>query len=239
MKKINIVVGGSKGLGKKIIENYTRENIKCISISRTRGMLRREEVIEHELDLIKFEDEELEKIFMHGYTIDTVIFSQRYRAEKEIVYSDEYKVQVESTAKIIRRLIKRLDENKQNTVCSIVIVGSTYAEEVGMDQDWGYHACKAGQYSLTKFFALRSEGRFTINYACPATYVKEGTQDYWNRQEKQRIWNKYPTKRLATDGEIAQAIIELAKNKNIFNNGNIIMLDGGVSNLYHDQRAEC
>ena len=238
MSNINIIVGGSKGLGKKIVDVFVEEKEKCISISRTTNELKRDSVIEHKLDLMNFEEEELEEVFSQDYTYDTVVFSQRYRSNDQSIYSDEYKVQVESTARIISKLIEKLEINRQEKVCSIVIVGSTYAEGVGHDQNWGYHACKAGQYSLTKYFAVRSRGRFNINYACPATFMKEESREYWQDSEKQRIWRNYPSKKLASDTEIAIAIREITKNKSIFNNGNMIMLDGGVSHLYNDQRGK-
>ena len=65
--------------------------------------------------------------------------------------------------------------------------------------------------------------------------MKKGSEEYWNRSRKGEIWKKYPVKNLASARSIANNIVDILIGSTLLNTGNKIMLDGGVSHLYHDQ----
>ena len=76
---------------------------------------------------------------------------------------------------------------------------------------------------------------FSINLVCPATFMKEGSEEYWMNNPKSEIWKKYAAKKIATAKFVAVSIVNILLNSTLFNTGNRIMLDGGVSHIYHDQ----
>ena len=88
---------------------------------------------------------------------------------------------VGSVAKCMEALIKfynnKIPSNENFT--RVVLIGSSYASKVGYDQSWSYHVCKAAQLSLVRFFSIRSNGFYSINLLSPATYMKQGSEDYW------------------------------------------------------------
>ena len=51
------------------------------------------------------------------------------------------------------------------------------------------------------------------------------------------MWRRYPVQKLATAKCIAKNVVDILINSTLFNTGNKIMLDGGVSHLYHDQET--
>ena len=69
----------------------------------------------------------------------------------------------------------------------------------------------------------------------PATYIKNGAEDYWSEHPKSAIWKNYPQKQLATVNEIANEVYNLMSSSSRYNNGNNILIDGGINNLYNDQ----
>ena len=69
----------------------------------------------------------------------------------------------------------------------------------------------------------------------PATYIKNEAESYWEKQPKANIWENYHIKRLATVKEIANSAYNLMTQSSRYINGNNILIDGGISNLYNDQ----
>ena len=116
-----------------------------------------------------------------------------------------------------------------------MIIGSTYVESVGLDQDWSYHVCKSGQLALIKYFSLQSNLNFNINMLSPATFIKPGSEKYWADNQKSALWKKYPIKGLAKANEIAMEAFNIMTSSSKFTNGNNIHIDSGISHLYNDQ----
>ena len=240
-----LIFGGSKGLGLEIAEALSiHQKIKPIVISRNASKVikssKQKDIRFLDINLADCTIETLLNIYKEYYPISGICFAQRYRSNLKLTKKDddnqEYLVMVRSIALATQALINYFEHFKIKTFKTrIVVIGSTYSVSSGYDQEWNYHACKAAQYSLVKFYALRSEGRFNINMISPATYIKSGAKKYWEKSEKSTIWSNYPTKELSTALTVANETINLITNSSIFNSGNNIFVDGGVSHLYHDQ----
>ncbi|MDC3185830.1 SDR family oxidoreductase, partial [bacterium] len=191
------------------------------------------------LDIANMERDSLVNIFKDTKDINGIVFSQRFRmqraAKKNKEFIEEYKTNVLATSNIIEAYREYQQERKCEKVGSIILVGSTYSKSIGLDQNWSYHACKYAQEALVNYYAVHSYGKFSINLVCPSTYIKEGSEEYWEGSRKNAIWNRYPVRKLATAKLMANNIVDILINSTLFNTGNKIMLDGGVSHIYHDQ----
>ena len=234
-----IVVGGSQGLGKEIVEVLLDRNHEVINISRSKCLISSSHLSNISLDISDLMNADVSYLFKDLEKIDGIIFSQRFRKEgvscKSDYYIDEYKTTVIARSIIIEAYLKYQEFSGKNNVGSIILVGSTYSKSVGLDQNWSYHACKYAQEAIVNYYAVHSCGKFSINLVCPATYMKKGSEEYWNRSRKGEIWKKYPVKNLASARSIANNIVDILIGSTLLNTGNKIMLDGGVSHLYHDQ----
>ena len=154
---------------------------------------------------------------------------------------NEYKLSVDFIGKFIDQFIKFLESRKRSEEIfpiKLLIIGSTYSTQSGFEQDWSYHSTKAAQASLVKYFSIRSKGDFTINMLSPATFIKEGAENFWQNQKKFEFWKNYTNKGLATVNQIAEASIHYLFKSSIYINGQNILIDNGLSNLYPDQGIE-
>ena len=70
----------------------------------------------------------------------------------------------------------------------------------------------------------------------PATYVKKGAENYWRNHPKSELWESFPMQRLAKVNDIAKEAFNILTNSSKFLNGNNLILDSGVINLYNDQK---
>lgn len=246
MKKNTIVVGGSSGLGLAIIreiDELGQSNPVCISRNRSNLKKKIGNHINHvALDLSKATKDEIKDVINKLQPIDKIIFSQRFRANdnlqnKEQDASTEFRINVETIALFMEELITLLNTTfEDQDFVKIAIIGSTYAERAGYDQDWSYHASKAAQQGLIRYYSIKSKGLYNINSFSPPTFVKEGAEQYWEKDMKSNIWEKYPAQQLLTADKLAKEIIGILEALSKWTSGNNIIIDSGVSYIYHDQQ---
>ena len=240
-----LIFGGSSGLGFEIARifqeskkfepiicsrNYPDPKYKTISIKH------------EECDLAKFTKNCFLNLFNKYDSISSLCFSQRFRNDNKTnldeFHIEEYKVMVLSISKAIEafKIYKNnLSINKNNNFTRILVIGSVYSESIGLDQDYNYHACKFAQLGLIRYFALQSKATFNINMLSPATYIKEGAEKYWKDHPKSELWDNFPMKRLAKVNDIAKEAFGILTTSSEFLNGNNLIVDSGVINLYNDQ----
>ena len=140
-KKLSIVIGGSKGIGKSIKENLLKRGDKVIVAARNVEKIRN---IFH-LDLSK--DESIQNFYKIFKKKSIINFSQRYRGNNP---EEEFTVMVKSTEKIISMFKNLLNKNS-----SIVILSSVSTKGVLLDQNVSYHLIRGALEQLTKFFAVK------------------------------------------------------------------------------------
>ncbi len=228
-----IVFGGSQGLGKEIAENLNSSNTRRAIRCQRKGS---ESRLGYEnWDMGKMKKEEYVNLFDKYWPLKGLCFAQRYRGKTDCI--EEYKVMVEGTANALEAFIRILESKPSlDLKPAIVVVGSTYAERVGFDQGWSYHASKSSQLALVRYYAMHNKGLFTINMVSPSTYKKEGSEIYWKNSDKEKHWNNLAPGRLANVREIAKEITTILTSEGLFMSGNNIYLDAGINNLYHDQQ---
>ena len=250
MKSSFIIFGGSKGLGKKIVELASDKEYvdNIISVSRDSIDKKIKKLVNHQMDILNTDSEEIKKFIENYWPIKAICFCQRYRFNSEFKTTsqsqhpiNEYKLSVDFIGKFIDQFMEFLDMRKnieEIFPIKILIIGSTYSKHSGFDQDWSYHCTKAAQASLVKYYSIRTRGDFTINMLSPATFIKEGAKYYWQNQKKFALWKNYSNKGLATVNQIAEASIHYLFKSSIYINGQNIIIDNGLSNLYPDQGIE-
>ena len=206
-----LVFGGSSGLGLEVVKNLSQKGHDAISISRRKLDANDKHI---SLDLSSATDSEIRSILKRFSFISGICFSQRYR-EPNLTHNCnssgiEFRVMVESISKVIKAFEETNVGNKdQNKFTRMVIVGSTYTSSVGYDQSWCYHACKSAQIGLMRFYSLNRQSRYNINMISPATFIKEGAEEYWLNHENSKIWNKYPNNKLISRELVSREIVNL------------------------------
>ena len=150
MKKISIVIGGTRGIGKEIAKNLLDRGDRVIIISRNTKKRNNKFFSKSEqisLDLNNPKEISNLKFKIKYKKLDNLIFSQRYRGENE---NEEYQVMLNSVYQVINNIKYKMNKNS-----SIVIISSISLSGILYDQKLNYHVIKGGIDQLVKYFAVK------------------------------------------------------------------------------------
>lgn len=162
--------------------------------------------------------------------LEAIAFVHRYRSQTSNPIK-QYEVEVYTPFKIIESMAGQ-SRDKQ---CAVVVTTSPAGRTVLGDQDFQYHASKAALSQLVRFGSVRfSANNLRINGVSPGSFIfKERAAEYYSKNpEVVANANKLiPLSRMGTVTEIANVALFLLSEKSSYLNGQILEVDGGLSNL--------
>ena len=162
--------------------------------------------------------------------LEAIAFVHRYRSQTSNPIK-QYEVEVYTPFKIIESMAGQ-SRDKQ---CAVVVTTSPAGRTVVGDQDFQYHASKAALSQLVRFGSVRfSANNLRINGVSPGSFIfKERAAEYYSKNpEVVANANKLiPLSRMGTVTEIANVALFLLSKKSSYLNGQILEIDGGLSNL--------
>ena len=162
--------------------------------------------------------------------LEAIAFVHRYRSQTSNPIK-QYEVEVYTPFKIIESMAGQ-SRDKQ---CAVVVTTSPAGGTVVGDQDFQYHASKAALSQLVRFGSVRfSTNNLRINGISPGSFIfKERAAEYYSKNpEVVANANKLiPLSRMGTVTEIANVALFLLSKKSSYLNGQILEVDGGLSNL--------
>jgi short-subunit dehydrogenase len=236
MKKISIVIGGTKGIGKEIAKNLLQRGDRVIIIARDikkkiNKIFSKAELIS--LDLSNPEDISNLRLKIKYKKFDNLVFSQRYRGVDE---DEEYQVMVKSVHQIIDSVRDKMNKNS-----SIVIISSISLSGVLCDQKLNYHITKGGIDQLVKYFAVKlGQFKIRINAILATRAVKYENKNFYKKNNfiRKRIEKITPLKRMSSSKDIANVVNFLTENRSDYITGENIRVDGGLRLLSQEYIAE-
>ena len=162
--------------------------------------------------------------------LEAIAFVHRYRSQTSNPIK-QYEVEVYTPFKIIESMAGQ-SRDKQ---CAVVVTTSPAGRTVVGDQDFQYHASKAALSQLVRFGSVRfSANNLRINGVSHGSFIfKERAAEYYSKNpEVVAKANKLiPLSRMGTVTEIANVALFLLSEKSSYLNGQILEVDGGLSNL--------
>lgn len=162
--------------------------------------------------------------------LDAIAFVHRYRSQTPNPIK-QYEVEVYTPYKIIESISSR-SRDKQ---CAIAVTTSPAGRTVVGDQDFQYHASKAALSQLVRFGSVRfSANNLRINGVSPGSFIfKERAAEYYSKNPEvvEKANKLIPLSRMGTVTEIANVALFLLSEKSSYLNGQILEVDGGLSNL--------
>ena len=221
MKKISLVVGGTKGIGKVIVNKLKKRGDKIYTLSRSK-----EKKNNHfSLDLLG-DLSELNKIKkkFHKKKIDNLIFSQRYRGDLEQM---DYGIMLKSTDKIINTL-----KNNISKKGSIPVLSSIATTTVVDDQNAEYHYTRGAVESLVRYYAVKlgSKG-IRVNCIQATVIFKPENKKFFSKKNnltRRIIEHITPLNRMGTAEDMANLANYLSSDDASYITGCIIPVDGGA-----------
>jgi len=162
--------------------------------------------------------------------LDSVAFVHRYRDPNPDPLR-QYIIEVLTPYKIL----EALTEQPRTTECSVVITTSPAANKVVGDQDFFYHASKAALTQFVRYGSVKfAAKKIRVNGISPSSFVfKQRAANFYkeNPQIVKRANELIPLGRMGEVDEMAKAMAFLLGGDASYISGQIIEVDGSLSNL--------
>ena len=236
-----VVVGGTRGLGRVVVERFLARGCAVSVVSRQRpadfpeqaGLRHFPADLEHSEGYAGLWD----RIGEAGGPVNYLVLSQRFRGKGD-PWSGEIQVGLTASRDLIEGFSPHFAATGDR---AIGVVSSVYAEFVGSSQPVGYHMVKGGLNAMVRHYAATLGRRgIRVNAIMPLTYLKQESRTFYEQNEK--LMDLYrrlvPLGRLGTAEESADALDFLCSERSSFINGQCLFLDGGVSVVWQEEVAK-
>jgi NAD(P)-dependent dehydrogenase (short-subunit alcohol dehydrogenase family) len=236
-----VVVGGTRGLGRIIVERFLARGCSVSVVSRS-------EPPDFPDDLrLRHFPADLEKSESFAGLpaqirdalgpVSYLVLSQRFRGQGDL-WVGEIQVGLTASRDLVEGFAAHFADQGDR---AIGFVSSVYAEFVGSSQPVGYHVVKGGLNAMVRHYAatLGRKG-IRVNAIMPLTYLKPESRAFYEKNEKlMDVYRRLvPLGRLGTAEESANAIDFLCSERASFINGQSLFLDGGVSVVWQEEVAK-
>ncbi len=221
-----VIVGGSKGIGASILQGALND-CKVTNISRSEPEIQHENLAHITADVLTDELPDIDGIDALIYCPGSITLKPINSLKEEDFISD-YRINVIGAINTIKKYHKVL---KKGTNPSIVLF-STVAVSQGMPFHSSIAAAKAGVEAVAKSLAAELAPTIRVNCIAPSitdTSLASGIL----RSEKSResLSQKHPLKKIIQPKEVAQLALFLMGDGATAITGQIIGVDGGMSQL--------
>jgi NAD(P)-dependent dehydrogenase (short-subunit alcohol dehydrogenase family) len=236
-----VVVGGTKGLGRIIVENFRARGcvVSVVSRSKPAEFAEGPRLRHFAADLEKSET----LTGLPGQIQDALgpisylVLSQRFRGEGD-PWVGEIQVGLTASRDLVDGFAPHFAGHGDR---AIGVISSVYAEFVGSSQPVGYHVVKGGLNAMVRHYAATlGRNGIRVNAIMPLTYLKPESRAFYEKNEKlMDVYRRLvPLGRIGTAEESAAAIDFLCSERASFINGQSLFLDGGVSVVWQEEVAK-
>lgn len=225
-----IVIGGSSGIGKELVNLLAAEGANVLATYNENETADRENVKYIHFDVTKdtlnLDDLPTE---IHGLaycpgSINLKPFS-RFTDED---FMQDFQLQVLGATKVIRQLLSRMKKTKK----SAIVLFSTIAVQSGFSFHSQVAISKGAIEGLTRALAAELSPRIRVNAVAPSLTNTDLASKFLDTPEKADLQaQKNPLKKVGEAKEVAEAAAFLLTDKSSWITGQILHVDGGFSNL--------
>lgn len=241
--KVAIITGGSRGIGRAIAKALASAGCSVV-ITYKSSSQRAQEVVDEiskegsmafaiQADSAKFEDaqkvvDEVLKIFGKidilinnaGITRDN-LFIRMSESEWDAVIETNLKGVFNFTKAVIKHMVAQRSGKIINIASVVGLIGNP--------GQVNYAASKAGIIGFTKALAKEVASRnIQVNVVAPG-YVETEMTEKLSEEQKKRLFELIPAKRIAKPDEIAYVVRFLSSSEADYITGQVIVVDGGLT----------
>lgn len=228
--KTTLITGGSKGIGKRIINDLLHKDHTVINLSRSNLNISNTNLVNINLDIQdKFKIKEKMSTITQKYQIDNFIhcagitkdifFHKMNDEDWENVIQTNYL----STFYLLNPIINQMRNKKSGNV---IFISSVNARSGALGQT-NYSSSKSALFGLTKSLALENASKnIYVNCICPG-YIETPMTEKINPDILKNITNNIPMKKLGKDKDISN-LINYIIHDNSYMTGSIIDINGGL-----------
>ena len=241
-RKVALITGGSRGIGKKIAEefakhgydlviNYVSDNTNLEELENDFKSLGAKALFV-KTDVTNFEDcsnmvnkaiEEYGRIDVlvnnAGITKDSLLIRM-----KEEDFDKVININLKGTFNVTKNVVPFMIKQKEGKIINI----SSVVGVVGNAGQANYSASKAGIIGFTKTLAKELASRnIRVNAVAPG-FIQTDMTSVLKDSVKENINNQIPLKRMGTAEEVANVVYFLADDVSSYITGQVINVDGGM-----------
>lgn len=241
-KKVAIITGGSRGIGKEIAKKFANKNynlvINYVSEKTNTEELKKEfealgaEVLFIKTNVTSYEEcEKMAKDAINKFgKIDVLVNNAGVTKDslllrmKEEDFDTVINVNLKGTFNVTKACIPYMMKKKSGKIVNISSV-------VGISGNSGqanYAASKAGIIGFTKSVAKELASRNILANCVAPGYIATDMTNGLSDAVKESINNQIPLKRVGMPEEVAKAVYFLAGEENSYITGQVINVDGGM-----------
>lgn len=241
--KVAIVSGGSRGIGRAIVEKFVSQGAKVAFNylkSKEKAMKLKEKleakggkVLVFKKDVKIYDDmkEMVEEVKSKFGGLDIVVNNAGILRDKALMlmeeedWNDVITTNLSGTYNLIRAAIVTLLKQKSGNIINITSVAGI----TGMPRQVNYSASKAGVIGLTKALA-KEVGPYNIRVnAIAPGYIDTDMVAGIKEEQKERIVEMVPLGRIGVSEEVAKVAAFLASERSDYITGQTITVDGGLA----------
>lgn len=231
MNKQFVVIGGSRGIGRGIVDQLSQAGDQVAVYSRTpEGLDSLANVTHTTLDVLS---EEIPSD-LFPQTIDGLVYcpgsfnAKSIRSLSVETLRDDFEINVVGAVKVIKATLNALKKADH----SAIVLFSTVAVARGMNAHASIAASKGAIEGLTKTLAAELSPKVRVNCIAPALTQTSLMEKFFSTPEKvEALGAKYPLGRTGTVDDLSAAACFLLGDQSQWITGQTIGIDGGMSTV--------
>ncbi|WP_299133736.1 SDR family oxidoreductase [uncultured Tenacibaculum sp.] len=222
--KTVLVVGGSKGIGKAIVDKL-KNTCNIIIMSRSKVDIS-DNVTQHSLDVLADDLPDIEKIDGLVYCPGSINLKSLTRLRIED-FQNDFNINVLGAVKVIKKYEKSLINNQAS-----VVLFSTVATKLGMPFHASIAVSKAGVEGLAKSLAAEYATKIRFNVIAPTvTDTPLAARLLRNDKQKETMKERHPLKDYLDPKEVAALANYLLSDESKSISGQVFPIDAGIISL--------
>ena len=222
MNKI-VIVGGSRGIGKEIINQLVDDNM-IINLSRNKPELTHTNLTHYNIDILSSDLPDLEDVSSVIYCPGSINLKPIGRISLD-EFREDFEINVVGAIKVIQKYLPSL---KKSNDASILLF-STVATKLGMPYHSSVAASKSAIDGLVKTLGAELAPKIRVNAIAP-TITKTDLASKLLRNEKviENMIERHPLKKILMPEEVAKMAKFLISTDASSISGQIFNLDAGI-----------
>ena len=237
-KKTAIVTGGSRGIGRAIIEKLVVDGFQIVTCGRgSRPADLPSDILWVTANIARTEDavSVCQAARQHFGSIDLLVNNAGTQVEKTIAESDDddWDAVIGTNCKGVFNMSREALKDMQNSAGNIINIGSI-SGHVSDPSMALYNASKAFVHGLTRSIAVDHGPQVRCNAICPGWIMTQMSEDGFalaNDPEKAMsdALARHPVERFGKPEDIAEMVSWLASDKSAYVSGACFTVDGGMT----------
>jgi NAD(P)-dependent dehydrogenase (short-subunit alcohol dehydrogenase family) len=218
-----IIVGGSRGIGKEIINDLVEDNI-IINLSRNEPELIHTNLTHYNVDVLSSDLPDLDDVTSIIYCPGSINLKPISRISLD-EFREDFEINVIGAVKVIKKYLPIL---KKSNNASILLF-STVATKLGMPYHSTVAASKSAIDGLVKTLGAELAPKIRVNAIAP-TITKTDLASKFLRNEKviENMIERHPLKKILMPEEVSKMAKFLISNDASSISGQIFNLDAGI-----------